>query len=237
MRNIEFPACQSCPTRRFSIFSKLPHQELAKLDACKGCNKYSKGHLLFYEGANPTGVFCIYQGTVKIYRTTGDGKMQIIKLAGAGNLVGYEAILSQGNYKYFAEVIEESLVCYIPRQHFLQMLKDNHPLTTSLMHQMSLDLINSDKRTTSMATKPVRERIAEALLLLNEFFSSKGIRDTHAGIKLSREEIASFAGTATETAIRILSDFRNQKLIAMGKRSISILNKAKLSAIAYYYGG
>ena len=235
MKKPEFPSCESCTTRRFSLFGKLPQDELAKLSSCKGCHQYGKRHLLFFEGSNPTGVFCISSGTVKIYRVTGDGKVQIIKLAGTGDLVGHEAILSQSSYKYFAEVIDESLVCYIPKHHFLQMLKENHPLTVTLMRQMSLELINSDKRTTSMATKPVRERLAEALILLNEFFSSKNVHGAHPDISLSREEVACYAGTATETAIRILSGFRSDNLIAMGKRSISILNKPKLSRIAYQY--
>lgn len=235
-KQFEFPSCQSCPNRHHSVFSKLNHGELEKLDSCKGANKYSKGHLLFFEGANPTGVFCISRGTVKIYRMTGDGKVQIIKLAGPGDIVGYEAVLSHSHYKYFAEVIDEAVVCYIPKHHFLQMLKDNHPLTATLMQQLSLELINSDKRTTSMATKPVRERVAEALILLNEFFNSKKVNGSHPVISLSREEIAAYAGTATETAIRVLAEFKSGKLIEMGKRSISIINETKLSKIAYQFG-
>lgn len=235
MSKPEFPACESCSTRHLSIFEKLAQDELVKLSASKGCNQYRKGHLLFFEGANPTGVFCISSGTVKIYRMAGDGKVQIIKLAGAGDIVGHEAILSNGSYKYFAEVIHESVVCYIPKYHFLQMLKENHPLTTTLMQQISLELINSDKRTTSMATKPVRERVAEALLLLHDFFISKNKSGSNPDITLSREEIASYAGTATETAIRILSEFRNDNLIKLGKRSISILNETKLSKIGRLY--
>lgn len=207
---------------------------MEELSDCKGCNQYHKGHLLFFEGSRPTGVFCVSRGAVKIYRMAGDGKMQIIKLAGAGDLVGHEAVLAQSHYKYFAEVLDEALVCYIPKGHFLHMLKENQMLTAMLMQQISLDLIHADKRTTSMASKPVRERVAEALLLLHEFFHSKN-KDTQPEISLSREEVAAYAGTATETAVRVLSDFRQHKLIELGKRSISILNQAKLSRIAQQY--
>jgi len=230
-----FPSCETCPTKRYSLFSKMPHDDLVKLSSCKGANKYRKGHLLFFEGANPTGVYCISSGTVKIYRMSGDGKAQIIKLAGAGDLVGHEAVLSQGSYKYFAEVIDESVVCYIPKQYFLQMLKENQLLTSTLMQQMSLELIHSDKRTTSMATKPVRERVAESLLLLNDFFTTKSRGKDSPPITLSREEVAAYSGTATETVIRILSEFGSSKLITLGKRSISILNEAKLVKIAHQY--
>jgi len=235
MKKPDFPSCVTCTNRKLSIFFKLSHEELEKLNDCKGCNQYGKGHLLFFEGSRPTGVFCISKGTVKIYRLTAGGKMQIIKLCGAGDIVGHEAILAQTPYKYFAEVIEKSLICYIPKHHFLQMLKENYALTTTLMRQISLELINSDKRTASMAAKPVRERVAESLLLLNEFFKSKNQNERYPEISLSREEIASYAGTATETAIRILSDFRNDELITVGKRSISILNEERLSKIAYQY--
>lgn len=231
----EFPSCATCVNRKHSLFCKLPEGELEQLSDCKGCNQYSKGHLLFFEGARPTGVFCIGSGTVKIYRMSGDGKLQIIKLAGVGDIVGHEAVLAQSHYKYFAEVMTESMVCYIPKNHFLHMLKENQSLTAMLMLQISLDLIHADKRTTSMATKPVRERIAEALLLLQEFFHTKN-KDTHPDISLSREEVAAYAGTATETVVRVLSDFKQHKLIELGKRSISILNEAKLSKIAHQYG-
>lgn len=230
----EFPSCVTCVNRKNSLFCKLHQNELEELSDCKGCNQYHKGHLLFFEGSRPTGVFCVSRGAVKIYRMAGDGKMQIIKLAGAGDLVGHEAVLAQSHYKYFAEVLDEALVCYIPKGHFLHMLKENQMLTAMLMQQISLDLIHADKRTTSMASKPVRERVAEALLLLHEFFHSKN-KDTQPEISLSREEVAAYAGTATETAVRVLSDFRQHKLIELGKRSISILNQAKLSRIAQQY--
>ena len=233
---LEFPSCVTCENRKHSFFCKLQQGELEQLDDCKGCNKYSKGHLLFFEGARPTGVFCINRGAVKIYRMACDGKLQIIKLAGVADLVGHEAVLAQSHYKYFAEVIEDSLVCYIPKAHFLQLLKENQLLTAMLMQQISLDLIHADKRTTSMATKPVRERVAEALLFLKEFYHSKNAKEAHSDITLSREEVAAYAGTATETAVRVLSDFKQHKIIALGKRSISILNESKLSKIAHLYG-
>lgn len=230
----ELPSCVTCTSRKYSVFCKLQQGALEQLSDCKGCNHYLKGHLLFFEGARPTGVFCISSGTVKIYRMTGDGKTQIIKLAGVGSLVGHEAVLAQSPYKYFAEVIEEALVCYIPKNYFQQMLKENHALNALLLHQISLDLIHADKRTTSMATKPVRERIAEALLLLHEFFHAKN-NNALSEISLSREEIAAYAGTATETAVRVLSDFRQHKLIELRKRSVSILNQPKLTRIAHQY--
>lgn len=230
----EFPSCITCVHRKHSVFCKLHQSELQELSDCKGCNQYQKGHLLFSEGSRPTGVFCINKGAVKIYRMAGEGKTQIVKLAGVGDLVGHEAVLAQSQYKYFAEVLDEALVCYIPKSHFLHMLKENQALTSILMQQISLDLIHADKRTASMASKPVRERVAEALLLLHEFFHAKN-KDTNPDISLSREEVASFAGTATETAVRVLSDFRQHKLIELGKRSISIVNQAKLSRIAQQY--
>ncbi len=190
---------------------------------------------MYLEGSRPTGVYCINEGLVKIYRAGSDGRVQIMKLAGPGDLAGHEAVLTEGNYKSFAEVVETSMVCYIPKNHFLKMLTENHSLTTALMAQISQELIDSEKRVTSLATMQVRERIAESLLALQEFYSSKNKGKQAPVISLSREELAAFAGTAPETAVRILSDFRQGKLISVGKRSISIVNRSGLLEIANRY--
>ncbi len=235
LKPIEFPACGTCENRCQSVFYKLNQDELNDLSNCKGCNQYLKGNFLFYEGARPTGVHCIHSGIVKIYKQTSDGKYQIIKLAGAGDIVGYEALFSNGFYKTFAQVIEETLVCYIPKNQFMLLLKDNYAFMATLMHQLSLDVIESENRIISIATKPVRERVAESLLQLQEFFGKKNKSKNPIEITISREELAAFNGTATETVIRILSEFRQGRMIDLGKRSIHIINHKKLTGIAFQY--
>ena len=235
MKPIDFPSCESCMNRSNSVFCKLPQDELQQLSNCKGCNHYNRGQFLFAEGARPTGVFCISEGIIKLYNIGSDGKPQITRLAGPGDVVGHEAVFTQTNYKNYAEVVEPALVCFIPKNHFLHMLKENFNLSATVMKLLSEDLTISEKRITSMATKQVRERLAECLLVLQEFYLAKNKGDQAVHILLSREELASFAGTATETVVRTLADFVQDKIISIGKRSIKIENQAQLVLIAERY--
>lgn len=232
MGKSQSPACESCQSRDFSVFSKLPQNELISLTACKKYNRYNKGHFLFRPADEATGVFCISQGTIMIYSITHNGNLQIIQLAGAGDLVAYEAVLAATNHKHFAKAIDDSLICFIPKNHFMQMLEENHPLEMVLMQKMSLEVINSDKRITSMTTKAIRERVAESLLYLNQFFQCKSTHEGNRAISLSSEDIASYTGATPETVGRILRDFEKAKLIKWEKHVIRILNFNEISKIA-----
>lgn len=226
-RKIDIPSCEDCASRLCSIFNDLPEDELGKINHSKGGNLYKRGQNIFYEGTRPSGLYCINFGKVKIYKIDQSGKEQIVRLAKAGDVLGYRSLISGELYSSFAAPLEDSLICFIPRSVFFSLLQTNANLSMKIMKILSQDLKSAENRIANMAQKPVRERLAEALLILREFY---GLEDDEAtlGVALTREDLANVVGTATETVIRLLSEFREDKIIALKGRKIKILDHISL---------
>lgn len=223
--------CATCTVRHSSVFSELTRDEIAVLNENKGCGFYKKGHTVFMQGHHPNGLFCVKYGKVKIYKTGDEGKEQIVRFGKSGDILGYRALLSGDSYSCSADVLEDSHVCFVPRSAFMNLLSNSSSLSLQVMKLLGLDLRQAENRITELAQKPVRERVAEALLLLKETY---GVEDdsTTLNVSLSREEIANLVGTATETTIRLLSEFKQDGLIGLQGKKISITNFNKLVQVA-----
>lgn len=232
MKNLfEIPHCESCLPRLHSMFGVLSTEELGRLQLHKGCNFHRNGQVLFYEGDYPSGLYCINRGKVKLTKTGEAGREQIVRLAREGDVVGYRALVSGTPYELTATVIEEASVCFIPRQTFHSLMADNPALTGKIIRQLTQDLARAEQKQVSLAQKQVRERLAETLLMLKEFY---GTEDDHHTLrsKLSREDIANYIGTATETVIRYLSEFAKEGMIVLDGRKIRIVDTAALREAA-----
>lgn len=232
MKNLfEIPHCESCLPRLHSMFGVLSQEELGKLQLHKGCNFHRSGQVLFYEGDHPSGLYCINQGKVKLTKMGEAGREQIVRLAREGDVVGYRALVSGTPYELTATVIEEASVCFIPRQTFHALMAGNPALTGRIIRQLTQDLARAEQKQVSLAQKQVRERLAETLLMLKEFY---GTEDDHHTLrsKLSREDIANYIGTATETVIRFLSEFAKEGMIVLDGRKIRIVDTAALREAA-----
>ena len=232
--NLKVVSCEECTTRSKSIFCKLKPEEVQELSANRGCNHYSKGQFVFFEGARPTGLYCIYSGKIKVYKIKGSGKTQIVRLAKDGDILGYRSLLTGEMYSSFATVLEDAQICYIPKNVFQGLIKKNSDFSLKVIDLFAQELLKAEEQITSLALKPVRERVAEGLILLKQFFGVKPDGVT-LDVKLTREEIGSIVGTATETVVRVLSEFKESKIIALDKRSIQILDIDKLVHIANLY--
>ncbi len=217
----EIPHCETCLPRLNSIFGVLSSEELNKLELHKGCNFHRSGQVLFYEGDYPSGLYCINRGKVKLTRTGEAGREQIVRLAREGDSVGYRALVSGTPYQLTATVIEDASICFIPRQTFNTLMTDNPSLTGTIIRQLTQDLAKAEQKQVSLAQKQVRERLAETLLMLREFY---GCEEDHRTLRsrLSREDIANYVGTATETVIRLLSEFAKEGLIILEGKKIHI---------------
>lgn len=231
---IEQSDCASCESRGKSVFCELHKEEMEQLDAEKGCSIYKKGQVVFNAGAYPHGLFCVKEGKIKIFRIGDEGKEQIVRLAREGDILGYRALLSGDKYASSAEVIEDSKICFIPSQAFLKILEGNGILSMQLMKLLSQDLKNAEHKMIDLAQKPVRERVAEALLYLKQTYGLTEDGQT-INVVLSREDIANIVGTATETTIRLLSELKNDQVIALNGKRISILNQQLLIKAANVY--
>lgn len=229
--NIEVTSCDECPTAHSSIFCVLNKIELANISENKSFIFFKKGQIVFFEGNNPQGLYCIYSGKVKIHKLGSDGNDQILRLAKKGNVIGYRALLSNDNYHASATAIEDSLICYFPKSVYQSQIANNHALSIQIMKLLSADLKSAEVKAMNLVQKHVRERIAETLLLLKDFF---GLEEDGATIKttFTRESIGNISGTTTETTIRILSDLNKCKVIELVGKRIKVLNLKELIKIA-----
>ena len=236
LRNLN---CHNCNTLDLTCFSILNKEDLEEVNRVKVSNIYKKGQIIFYEGMNPTGVYCINKGKVKISKIGFDGKEQIVRFVQDGGLLGIRSLLGDRSYTASATTLEDSIVCFINKETFVEILAKYPEIKQCMIRLLSRLLEEAENKITSLAQKPVRERLAESLLTLHQVFltdnSSCDMPSDNGTINLSREDLANMVGTATETVIRLLSEFKEEGLIAIDHRTISLLNIEGLKKIGKIY--
>jgi CRP/FNR family transcriptional regulator len=231
MKKILSPSCETCQSRIDSVFCKLSDDQISELSISKQCGYYSKGQIIFTEGNHSNNLFCVNNGKVKLSKFGGDGKEQIIRLAKDGDILGYRSVISGELYSVTATAIEDSKICSLPKSTFFELLEENTDLTSRIMKLLTDDLKSAQTKITTLAQKPVLERLAETLLMLDEFYEHESSSDV-LYISITREEIANIVGTSTENAIRILADLRKEKIIDLDGKKITILKKDSLLKLA-----
>ncbi len=214
----------------FLLFKKLTDEELNRLNFEKSCSMYKKGTIVYREGSRLTGFFCVTKGIVKIFKTGIDGKEQIIRFAKRGEIIAYRSLLSQELACTTAKVIEEAVLCHVPYQTLLFLIQSNWQFSHHMLQIVCRELREANDFITDIAQKSVRERLAEVLLLLRENFDLD--HQNTLQISLTREELANMVGTATESVIRLLSEFRQDNLIELQGRKIKFLNISGLRKVA-----
>ena len=224
---VVIPDCKDCLSRECSLFQALSPEEISQITDNRGWNLYTRDQHIFFQGTRPSGLFCIHKGKIKIYKLDTMGHEQIVRLATDGDILGYRALISGENYASFAAPLEDSLICFIPRSIFLELLTTNKDLSMRMMMRLSMELKTAEQRLAEMAQKPVRERIAEALLILKERFGLQTDGKT-LNVRMKREDFAHLVGTSTETAIRFLREFKNEGLIEINGRDVQILQSDRL---------
>lgn len=194
---------------------------MEQIDAAKVCSIYKKGQVIFHEGAYPFGMYCINTGKIKLSHSGDDGREQIIRLVKAGDIMGYKALLSGERYTATAIALEDSSICFIPKDLFMDVLRKDASLSIEMMRILSSELRKAELKITHLAQKPVRERLAETLLFIRETYGVEADGQT-LNVRLSREEIANLVGTATESAIRLLSEFKKDGMIELEGKKIRL---------------
>ena len=217
--------CPYCLEHIEEILSGV--HELRPIDKNGDINykSFNKGDVLFSEGGIPRGVFFLHSGLIKIIKYGIEGKEQIIEIAKAGDLVGFRAMLSDKTYNVDAEMLEDASIGYIQKSDFLKEINNNEKLRNTVIRVLSKELQDRADLLTTMAQKTVRQRTALALILLDDIY--KG-----TPINLSRDDLANFVGTATETVIRLLREFKKDNILDIHGRKINILNIEHLIALS-----
>lgn len=227
----EIADCHRCAKRFTNIFCKAQYDSMNEINDEKICTPYKKGEYIFKEGTRPHGVFCVNRGKIKLVKNGDDGREQITRLVKPGDPLGYRAVLSGDLYSSSAVALEDCGVCFIPKNLFVEILKKDTNLSMEMMKLLSDDLKQAELTITHLAQKPVRERVAEALLFIKETYGFEEDGKTISA-QFSREDISNIVGTATETVIRLLSDFNKEKIISLQGKKIGILDMPKLLKVA-----
>lgn len=192
---------------------------------------FEKGKLIFNEFESAQGVYFINHGTVKLSKSGSYGKDQILRFIKEGDLVGYRSLLIGEDFQAKAETMSEVEAIFVPAEVFLHLLETYPKLSFTMLQKFAYELGESSNTITFLAQKTVRERLAEILLLLEQKLGVDP--EGFITISLTREEIANLIGTATESAIRLISEFKNDKLIETEGRNIKIINHEKLMRVGH----
>jgi len=222
--------CSSCTIRTHSLFRHLNEKEIQDISFIKITKTHKRGSIIYREGNRMKGFYCVNSGIVKIYKTGFDGKEQILRFAKPGDLIGYRSVISNELACTTAEILQESTLCHIPTDMLLHLVKTNGEFAVALMKLTCKELGEANTYITDIAQKTVKERLAEILILLDSEFGTNDLGILN--ISLTREELSNIVGTATESIIRLLSEFKNDGSIELNGRKIKILDKPGLKYIA-----
>ena len=225
--------CESCEIRSANSMRVLSEEDLSKISNKKTVMSFKKGDILFEEGAHLNGVFCLRNGKCKVTKLSPNGKDQIIRFIKKGELIGERSVLSGSTAHLTVTALEDMEACFIPKDEIESSFRNNTDFSLDITRAICSDLDNANISIANLAQKNVKERLADTLLLFDRTF---GIDDEgFLNIKLSREEIANAIGTATESSIRLLSQFKKEGLIELKGKKIKLLNKVKLQHITEGY--
>ncbi|WP_298302627.1 Crp/Fnr family transcriptional regulator [Flavobacterium sp.] len=222
--------CEQCIVRQFSSLKALNKDELLKMAECKTSYTIKKGEPIFEEGESTNGIFCIKDGVCKLTKLSANGKDQIVKLVKPGELLGQRSLISEEPTNLSAFALEDMEVCFIPKKEIMEFFNENNQFSMNVMKTICGDLKDADDHMVSLAQKSVKERLAETLLNLEDTFGKNEDGTLH--IQLSREELAGMIGTATESCIRLLSEFNKTGLIELVGKKIAIVDRNKLKRMS-----
>lgn len=222
--------CEQCIVRQFSSMKALSKEELLRVANCKTSYTIKKGEPIFEEGDTLKGIYCVKDGIGKLSKLSSNGKDQIVKLVKAGELLGQRSLISEEAANLSAVALENMEVCFIPKSEIIAFFNNNNQFSMNVMKTICGDLKESDDHVVSMGQKTVKERLAETLLYINDTFGVNEDGSLH--VQLSREELAGMIGTATESCIRLLSEFNKSKIIALQGKKIILTDIPKLRRIA-----
>jgi len=195
----------------------------------RNVNSYKKKQTIYSEGNHPNRLYYVINGKVKTYKSNEYGKDLVTELFSAGDFVGYVALLEGTVYKDSAEAMEDSELSVIPKEDFEELINRNPEVARKFIRLLAKNISSKEDQLLGLAYNSLRKKVAEALIMVQKKY--QGNKDEKFSIDISRENLATIAGTATESLIRTLSDFRGEKLIDIQNGSIKILNEKKLETL------
>jgi CRP-like cAMP-binding protein len=203
---------------------------IQKLSEQYAVENYDKKQMLYQEGKRPRFLYYLLKGKVKAYKSHEDGKEYITNLYSDGDFIGYTALIEDTNYDDSATILEDAEVMMIPKDDFLQMVYSDISIASKFIHIITQNVREKEERLLNLAYSSLRKRVAKALVDIVEKFN---LKEQTSPIEISREDIAQYVGTATESLIRTLSDFKAEKHIDIKSGKIIVNNLDKLKNLLY----
>jgi CRP-like cAMP-binding protein len=220
-KNNKESRCESCIVRHLNSLKDLDNKTLAHIADCKETLTINKGESIFKEGQTLKGLYCVKQGNPKLSKISDNGKDQIIRIASKGELLGHRTLVSGKKTNLSAVALNNMEVCFIPKEQISKLIDDKR-FTKSLLLHISNELKESDNRLINMAQQNLKQRLAQLLIYLDNNFgcNKKGFINLH----LSRRDISNILGTSKEGCIRMISNFKKEKLIDLQGKKIKIID-------------
>jgi CRP/FNR family transcriptional regulator len=224
--------CESCSHRAKSTLCDLAGDQLGVFQKIKRSLQFDPHQTIFYEGHSCLGLYLLCEGKVKLTRSSSRGQRQIVRILDGGELIEKHAFREGALHEVTCETLEPSQICLIEKEPYLALIRHNSDLALKVIQLLSNELGMHMDQLDQFTFKTARERLAGLLLELSGRFGKKVGKDIQVGIKLKREEVAEMAGITVETAIRLLSSFRDEGLVDLDGRTITLLNQDRLARIA-----
>lgn len=202
-------------------------EDLKKLSEQRDVRAFKKKENIYTESGYPRGIYFVVSGKVKTYKTHEGGKEFITGLHKDGDFFGYLPLLEEGQYSDSAMTLDDSEICLIPKEDFIALVYKNSEVSRKFIKMLSDNLHEKEEQLIQLAYNSVRKRVAEALVTLCNRYKKDG--DLQFSMNISREDLANLAGTATETTIRTLSDFKEEGLIDIKGKNIAVSHYEKLA--------
>jgi len=232
MKKGSIASCAECPSKNEGIFCQVGFNEMEEITQHKITNVYKKGQTLFVQGNHPYGLYCISSGNIKLTKTGNDGKETILRIVHSGDILGHRSLFTDDNYSATATALEDTIVCFIDKKFIINMMEKNPSISLNIINKLSRDMGQAERKLTSLHQRNVRERLGELILTLK---TSHGIKENgrwRIDLKLTREEMATMIGTANETLIRFMTEFKEAGIIEQEGKVLYIKDEEELMSWA-----
>lgn len=213
------------------IWNLLTPEQKAFIDNNSEIKKYRKNEMIHREGDMPTHIMMVVSGTVRLSKEGVGQRVQIIRLLKPFDLFGYRSAIVGDAHSSCASTLEGTVVYRVRREAFLKVVQHNNEFCFGVLVAMSKDLAISESRTVNLTQKHIRGRLAESLITLRQTY---GLDEDGATIAMymAREDLANMSNMTTSNAIRTLSQFASEGLVAIDGRKIKILDEDELMRIS-----
>jgi CRP-like cAMP-binding protein len=210
------------------LFGGLSREELTRIGSIAQQKTYERGQAIFWEDDPGTGFYMVADGKVKIYKTSAEGKEQILHIYGPGNPFGEVPVFSGNRFPANAQALEKSRLLFFPRQDFIQLISRHPSLALNMLAVLSMRLRQFTVQVENLSLKEVPARLASYLVYLSDEQSGAAVVD----LPISKGQLASLLGTIPETLSRIFNKMGQQQLISVDGGRIGLLNRNALEDLA-----